>query len=118
MFHCANDQFAYGLNCLKLFDLKPDVDSMTYQDASKFCNLAKLELFASNAIYDLRHEAAGKHHMQLVYVNTSIQNVTQSDQKLKCYDLRTNYASIVECQKPFTLICSKKRRKIVNNLIF
>lgn len=102
-----------GTNCIKLFDMSQDVvNSMTYQDAWKFCNLIKLDLFESDSIYELRNEVAGKNHSrQLVFVNSSIQNVAQSTEKLKCYDLRSNYVSIVDCKKPFTMACYKKRRK-------
>lgn len=83
---------------------------MTYKDASQFCHLNNLELFIANAIYDLRHEAL-RRGSYLVLANSSSQ--IESLENLSCFDLRSKYVSITECEKPFTLVCYKNRGNII-----
>jgi hypothetical protein len=109
VFLCPNGFFNFGSKCLKLFEMNPTV-KMTYKDASQFCHLNNLELFTTNAIYDLRHESL-RHGSYLVFANSSSQ--IESLENLSCIDLRTIYMSITECEKPFTLICYKNRGNII-----
>ena len=90
--------------------MSPNV-KMSYQDASQFCHLNNLELFTTNAIYDLRHEAL-RHNSFLVFANSTSQ--LQSLENLLCFDLRSKYMLITDCQTPFTLICYKNRGKSFN----
>jgi hypothetical protein len=108
VFRCPNGFFNFGSKCLRFFEMNTSADTMTYEDGAKFCTLNNMDMLVSNGIYDLRYEVM-RFQSRLAFANSSDQ--VQSREKMMCFYLRAGQdaARLLECRKPFTLICSRNR---------